>query len=405
MKYVVPHFSERFVRPALFRLLFPLVAVTLVSTETMAEEGPVYYVDAANATPAAPYDTRETAATSLYDVLAQAENGSTVWVAPGEYPQTTTGLQHELTNAVRVIGESGNPDDVVIGYATVPNNHLDGRNFFINNPGALLANVTLKNGKAHSPGSGENRGGNILMFSGTVSNCVLRNGESYNAGSHGGGLAMTDGYATRLIVTGSKLARRGNGIAVAVLGGVLDNSLIMNNRQSTDTAQNAAFSMLYVSGGTARNCTVLNGNLRYHIPRASATAHDAGLFVGSNGKIVNTVVANMRYYDLTEEDGDIVPPPFTSGSTQANFVNCACDLPDIALPNETCVAGPLASLFKNFEGNDYTPAASGVLFNAGASYDGLSTALDLAGSPRVSGRAVDIGALEGSISYTTILIR
>lgn len=109
--------------------------------------------------------------------------------------------------------------------------------------GALLANVTLKNGKSHSSGSGENRGGNILMFFGTVSNCVLRNGESYNAGSHGGGLAMTDGYATRLVLTGSKLARRGNGIAVAVLGGILDNSLITDNRPSTDTAQNAGFSM------------------------------------------------------------------------------------------------------------------------------------------------------------------
>ncbi len=386
----------------LFRLL-PALVVVFGLAETKADD-PVYYVDASSTNPAEPYDTRATAARSLYDVLARAENGSTVCVAPGEYAQTTTERQLVLTNAVRVIGESGDPDDVVIGYASVPNK-LDTRNFFIDNAGALLANVTLKNGKSQSPGSGENRGGNILMFSGTVSNCVLRNGESYNAGSHGGGLAMTGGYATRLVVTGSKLARRGNGIAVAVLGGVLDNCLIMNNRQSTDAAQNVAFSMLYVSGGTARNCTVLNGNLRYHIPKGSASAHDTGLFVGTNGKIVNTVVANMRYYDLTEEDGDIVPPPFAPGSSMANFQNCACDLPDAALPNATCVAGPLASLFNDFVGNDYTPSPDGVLFNAGTSYDGIMTAVDLAGAPRVAGRSVDIGAFEHLAEYTLLLVR
>ena len=389
-------------RLPLFRFLLALVVVFGLA-KTKAEDGPVYYVDASSTNPAEPYGTRATAARSLYDVLARAENGSTVWVAPGEYAQTATELQMVLTNAVRVIGESGNPDDVIIGYAS-PQNKLEGRNFFINNQGALLANVTLKNGKSHSGGSGENRGGNILMFSGTVSNCVLRNGESYNAGSHGGGLAMTGGYATRLVVTGSKLARRGNGIAVAVLGGVLDNCLISDNRPSTDSAQNAGFSMLYVNGGTARNCTVLRGSLRYHPPKATGQ-HDSGIYVGKNGTIVNTVVADMFYNDLTEDDGDVVPARYATNSTMANFINCACDLPDAAQPNETCVAGPLASLFMDYAGNDYTPSPDGVLFNAGASYEGITTAIDLAGATRVAGRSVDIGAFERHVAYTMLFIR
>ena len=77
----------------------------------------------------------------------------------------------------------------------------------------------------------------------------------------------------------------------------------------------------------------------------------------------------------------------------ASFVNCATD--DASPINETCLVGTLekGSLFEDYANRDLTPGA--VLKNKGAAIDGCAfPSVDLAGNPRVYGKAIDIGCFE-----------
>ena len=68
------------------------------------------YVNASSATPAAPYDTPATAATTLQAALGATIGGATVLVADGAYPLTASVL---IDKGVRVVGNDGDPSRIV----------------------------------------------------------------------------------------------------------------------------------------------------------------------------------------------------------------------------------------------------------------------------------------------------
>ena len=79
--------------------------------------------------------------------------------------------------------------------------------------------------------------------------------------------------------------------------------------------------------------------------------------------------------------------------TAASFVNCATD--DATPINDTCFVGTLEkdSLFADYENKDLTPGA--VTKNKGTASDDFAfPSVDLAGNPRVVGKAIDIGCYE-----------
>ena len=96
---------------------------------------------------------------------------------------------------MKVVGEGDTPSDVIFhnGYANFNNGT---RNMVVRNPGALVANVTLMGGFASYA-----TGGNLLLESGTVSNCVLSSGGSNsNGGSVGGVLLVVSAAATAMLM-------------------------------------------------------------------------------------------------------------------------------------------------------------------------------------------------------------
>ena len=83
-------------------------------------------------------------------------------------------------------------------------------------------------------------------------------------------------------------------------------------------------------------------------------------------------------------------------------VNCAADV-EIAEGVDCLLV--TSSAFKNYAVGDYTPAIGGPLYNAGVTPDGWANLTDLAGNPRVVGKAVDIGCYEGKAAGMLLIVR
>ena len=361
---------------------------------------PDLYVKPTGSTPAFPYATQETAANSLDSIWKYLTDGLTVHVAPGTYK--TSGWQLLVTNAVSIVGEGATPGDVVFhnGYA---NFNTGVRNMQVNHPDALVANVTLMGGWSNYA-----KGGNLLLESGVVSNCVLSSGGSNSSGGSGGAAYVSGGILTHSVLTNAYLGNRGNGIALHQVGGRVSNCLVTQNRRVWSGSRNA-FSLVCVEGGTNDNCTVADCWILKNNPNKPlqmGNASDKGVYVGPNALAVNLAIADIRW-DIFPGDGeslddllaDIGRPQAWAG-TAASFVNCATD--DDAPINETCRIGTAATFFKDYAARDLTPKPDGPLFGAGAPVAG-APAVDLAGNPRVSSR-IDIGAFEFQLPSGLVIV-
>ena len=361
---------------------------------------PDLYVKPTGSTPAFPYATQETAANSLDSIWKYLTDGLTVHVAPGTYK--TSGWQLLVTNAVSIVGGGATPGDVVFhnGYA---NFNTGVRNMQVNHPDALVANVTLMGGWSNYA-----KGGNLLLESGVVSNCVLSSGGSNSSGGSGGAAYVSGGILTHSVLTNAYLGNRGNGIALHQVGGRVSNCLVTQNRRVWSGSRNA-FSLVCVEGGTNDNCTVADCWILKNNPNKPlqmGNASDKGVYVGPNALAVNLAIADIRWdmepgADESLDDllADIGRPQAWAG-TAASFVNCATD--DDAPINETCRIGTAATFFKDYAARDLTPKPDGPLFGAGAPVAGVP-AVDLAGNPRVSSR-IDIGAFEFQLPSGLVIV-
>ena len=352
-----------------------------------------------------PYATKETGAKSLDAVWKYLADGMTLHVAPGTYQ--TKDWQLAVTNAVKVVGEGDTPSDVIFhnGYANFNNGT---RNMVVRNPGALVANVTLMGGFASYA-----TGGNLLLESGTVSNCVLSSGGSNSNGGSGGAAYVSGGLLTHCVITNAYLGNRGNGITVYLKDGRVSNCLITKNRRSWSGSRNA-FSLFYAEGGIVDNCTIAdcwivknNPNNKLQMGEAS----DKGVNIGANARAYNLTIADIRWdmVPASEEDREELlaqaGTPQRWAGTAANFVNCATD--DAAAINETCLVGTLekGSLFEDYANRNLMAGLA--VKNKGAAIDGYAIpSVDLAGKPRIYGSAIDIGCFERQAMHgMTMLLR
>ena len=352
-----------------------------------------------------PYATKETGAKSLDAVWKYFVDGMTLHVAPGTYQ--TKDWQLAVTNAVKVVGEGETPGDVVFhnGYANFNNGT---RNMVVRNPGAIVANVTLVGGWANYAA-----GGNLLLESGTVSNCVLSSGGSNSNGGSGGAAYVSGGLLTHCVITNAYLGNRGNGITVYLKDGRVSNCLITKNRRSWSGSRNA-FSLFYAEGGIVDNCTIADCWIVKNNPNNKlqmGTASDKGVNIGENARAYNLTITDIRW-DMVPASGEDreellaqAGTPQRWAGTVDSFVNCATD--DAAVINGTCFVGTLAagSLFADYANGDLTPGS--VTSNKGTAIDGIAfPSVDLAGNPRIHGSSIDIGCFEKRpIRGTIILIR
>ena len=362
---------------------------------------PVLYVDAAASNPQTPYNTPETALATIPEALDCAIDGCEIRVLPGIYTQTSP---IEVTKAIRLEGQSANPEHVVLtNTVTASWTYPDRKNLIVANKNAVVCNLLLVNGQTNQNGS--NAAGLLINNSGgTVSNCVIRGSKAAGLmNTYAGGANVQNGLLTHSIVEQCTIDPTGNpgsgrrAQAIAVTGsGAVENCLVRDCINS--------FGSVVLAQGNARvrNTTIVDCQVAYDLRNTgsgtqtntcwgiscedSATAENCAIFA------VNTIAYN-----------DVAEGPAPWGGTGA-FVNCAADT---APPSNAtdCQVGTALAAFTDYAAGNLTPRINGILWNKGLSAEADANALDLAGKPRLTGKTIDIGCYERIFSALFILLK
>lgn len=326
------------------------------------------------------------------------EFGGDVWIADGNYAER---LKDVVVNRpIRIHGQSGNPEDVVIART----GGAPFRLFTLNDRNALVESVTVSNGFYSGQVSGS--GMYIDTNGGTVSNCIVRNCSISN-GYQGNGTVYVrnlNGLVTHTIVENCTISDenewgglKGAGIHL-VDGARAENCLVRNCSTTTLTPGNPAAPQsiggIYAGAyANVKNCTVLN----------CRGTRSGGIHAEATASVVNCAVFDCDFaYPEGGEPASGAKQKGWSGTAGA-FANCATD--DEEEINGTCVLISSSAAFANYENGDYRPAAHGDLYNAGATPDGWNVLTDLAGKPRVVGNSIDIGCYEGQPGGLTIILK
>lgn len=135
-------------------------------------------------TPAAPYDTWETAANDVATAVSAATAGSVVRIRPGVYKTAAT---ITVPTGVSVRGEDENgalaPDRVILdGGATADDRTAGHRVFLLSNAGSGLCGLTIRNGFAADQGGGAY----ITNPTAGLSDCIFTNCFALSADGNGG---------------------------------------------------------------------------------------------------------------------------------------------------------------------------------------------------------------------------
>ena len=102
----------------------------------------------------------------------------------------------------------------------------------------------------------------------------------------------------------------------------------------------------------------------------------------------NTVIAGNR-------QGEMVSNVHLAkdGNEWKDRLNTCVTEDELPSGNKTCWTATLDAMFRGYAAGDYNPKIGGALVNRGATFPDVP-AYDLAGNPRVFGKAIDIGCYE-----------
>ena len=269
----------------------------------------VYYVNANNLTPAAPFNTWDTAATNIQDAINVTSSGDTVLVTNGVYAYGgmvmagTLANRVALSNAITVQSVNG-PWVTTIQGAGATNGAGAVRCAWLTN-GASLIGFTLQGGATQSAGDTVNlqSGGGVWCASSNafVGNCVI---VSNTANYYGGG----------------------------VYQGTVQNSLISSN------------GAVYLNGGTTyksvlNNCSLV-GNATYGAVSPLAMTNCIIYYNGTaNYTVSGSAFSHCCTTPALAGTGNFINPPllFVDGVHLA--VNSPCIGAGISLANGTDIFG------------------------------------------------------------------
>ena len=336
-----------------------------------------------------PYATPSTAARTIADALAAADNGCSIFVFPGTYQQASAVV---IDKAVSVVSSTTNAEDV-----TFQNTYTGKSVATVAHEDAELAGVTLTGGSADSPGSA------LTLSDGLVRDCII-------TGNGVGGVRDTGGMNGTVCMTGGRLMRckivkNDGGTAwnsdcaagVNASAGIIESCLIATNKMSY--WGNAYTSVLGVKlKGTAKavNCTIVDNVCKNPgVNQDGNGAYPMATCASGSAQFVNCVI-----WGNVTEPGD--ESNYVWHGTAADYVNCYAEVK----VNDTCAAIADPG-FTDRANGDYTLRADTVLRNRGLDYataGGISET-DLAGGPRVVGKAIDIGCYEGKAAGMLLIVR
>ncbi len=372
--------------------------------------GADYYVSTAGSDANAG-TAREAAFATIAHAADVAADGDTICVLAGTYEVSSA---ISVTEALAIVGDTGNPADVVVRNTAGTVTKTSGSNtdtahrvFVVNNAGAVLSGLTAEGGRAGG-GGGDNKGANILIDSngGTVTNCIIRNAILCAPGktaAGGAGIAClsANGLITHCVITNNFATRGGTSInfwqeggaaGVHMFAGVLRESLIARNTTKTDNFGSAVYCKVNGAQNAIllENCTIADNSVE----------DDEGYFYpvffnpGSWGAAYNPLIRNTLIVGNVGTSGSrkLFADPWMGSTTDAKlkdayarFVNCATDG---ELPTGLTMINAGITLTA-----DFRPTEGSSIIDAGAAMQS-PVALDLAGNPRVVDDVVDIGCYE-----------
>ena len=325
----------------------------------------------------APYASEDQAAGYIEDVLAEAGDGSTIWLKKGNYTLKTTS-PIEVNTRVTIRGATGRPEDVVITKKSGGT-----RPFTLSHASAVLADLTVTGG---SPLKQNNHGSNVRITSagGIVTNCIIRNGYNGQATTGGGGLAMAAGLVTHCVISNNYAYERGTGVFIE--GGRLENCLICGNYGGADKGHHDDSGTVCVNG----TCSIINCTIADNRAERCPSIYFLG---GSNQKVINCLIFGNKSTAMTDSTIGVYYP---SGKASL-FTACAAPFKI----NDTCFTAD--DLKINAE---YRPMAKSVCRD-NATTSGITVpGTDLAGNPRLDEETgkLDIGCYEFHSSGLTASI-
>ena len=343
-------------------------------------------------TEGAPFKTLARAVTAANVAIDGGEENAVIYLAPGTYESSSPVA---IAKPISVFGTGASPDAVVLKNAS--RKEADGadgdhRLVSMDHYAALLAGVTLQDGYTWNWGAGKSacddkelRGGCASVWSGTISNCVVRGGNQRGWNGYAGGVYLGSSTAllTHSVVRGCTCqdsdqegwAPPSRGGGVLVRGGRMENCLVTGNSINLEHWDGSAGGVRVENGGTVVNCTIANNTAKVGI---------GGVYFDGPGGLYNTVVYNCK-----NNNG----PSRVGGWGAFVCLNCAGD-GDFA-NGQSCLTVD-ATAFSDAANGDFTPRFGSALIDAGA--NGYTAAsLDLAGAPRVQGAAIDIGCYEVNV--------
>jgi len=360
---------------------------------------------------AKPYATIAKAITEADTAIAGlSADMATIHIADGTYVEYNL----NVTNAITIVGESGNRDAVIIDAKASNSNQR--RAFTLNHAAATLSGVTVRNGYLWSLA-----GGNILIDAsgGVVTNCVVLNGLGVGGGnislkgasslvvdcvvtngtarwSQGGNIIASDGRVSRCFVAMGKVSNtddKASGDSGNVYLGnsaVIENCLIMGGVTKRDKATYA--NGVYLAGSSRLvNCTIVN-NRSDSCPNVPAV--NAG---ASTVRVVNCVIYGNGGTVATE----------WGGANGACYINCAV-APDAEITGGTDNIATLTdAAFKDaYANDDYRLIAGSALVDAGCDPSSYASGCspDPDGVARPSGTAWDIGCYEFDWSAASVSV-
>lgn len=329
------------------------------------------------------------------------EDGGTVYVMPGLYPQSR---QTRLDAPIRVVGSSGDPADVVLTNKQDSAIAQIDRFFRVNHERALVANLTMVDGSGSADGSDAynyHNGGafTIREAGGTVSNCVVRHGRSLHFSSRGAGAYLYNGLVTHCVFTGLfstcpayNADPSAEGVVIHCNGADarIENTLVYDAVPTAISDGPSQGPIVAIVKGLMRNCTVVPNTTLSSTASSDAKYKlwniDGGCAVrcGSGGRVENCAVAGLKNIN-----GELKP----FGGTLANFYSCIGDGDMDLSAMHNCRHASETEMFLDPSGKDYHPRALGALVNWALDVPGYGSLVDLGGMKRVI-KILDIGCYE-----------
>ncbi len=326
--------------------------------------GKTFYVAESSGSGKVPYATPETAAHDINDILEFAIDGCDVEIAAGTYTVTKAAL---IKKRLFIYGATGKPEDVVIQRGS------GSHGIFEINADATVASLTIQGGSAKDRYSG----GNVTISNGgTVTNCIIRNGQSnaYNGG--GGGVHFAGaGLVSHCIITnntGRNDDDAGGAVWLRTGGGIVRNCLIADNRQTGGNNKNPYGGGVRIDSGLLESCTIVH----------NASDKCAGVWA-KGGTVLNCLIGE----NVTASDD---PNAAVFAGSASYFKNCAAP---VQIGGTDCLLVP--SPFVSAATGDYRPAPGETsAINGAALQTWMVNGKDLAGNDRVLNELPDIGAYE-----------